>query len=156
MGKVVSLAERAGAPGVARLAALADELVELPPEQIAAALGELARLEALLKARLLRESAAPARSEPPAEADRVLAANPAAPVRSQEAGGLLTQREGAAFLGVSPRTLEGWRVRGGGPRFVRLGRAVRYRRADLEEYMHERTWRSTSEDATAQIAGQRP
>jgi predicted DNA-binding transcriptional regulator AlpA len=40
---------------------------------------------------------------------------------------LLTQTDVAALLGLSPRTIEDWRVRGIGPRFIRLSaRAVRY------------------------------
>jgi excisionase family DNA binding protein len=47
---------------------------------------------------------------------------------------LLTPREVSELLQVRPRTLEDWRSRRNGPAlpFVRLGRAVRYRRADVE------------------------
>lgn len=34
----------------------------------------------------------------------------------------------AEMLGVSPRTLEDWRYRGGGPPYCKLGRSVRYMR----------------------------
>jgi excisionase family DNA binding protein len=43
----------------------------------------------------------------------------------------LTTREAAVILGVTPKGLEQMRAEGRGPRFVRVGRAVRYRRADL-------------------------
>lgn len=57
----------------------------------------------------------------------------------------LDTRAAADFLGISPRTLEGLRVRGGGPRFLKIGNSVRYRLASLEEFLrqHERT--STSD-----------
>ena len=46
----------------------------------------------------------------------------------------------ARLLGVKPRTLEGWRRRGRGPAFVRLGgKTVRYRRKDLDRWLAERT-----------------
>jgi hypothetical protein len=39
---------------------------------------------------------------------------------------------------LKPTTLEAWRCRGGGPPFLKLGKAVRYRRADLENFMESR------------------
>lgn len=45
---------------------------------------------------------------------------------------LLTEEEAADFLGYTPRALQNWRYRGGGPQYIRIsGRAVRYRRSDL-------------------------
>ena len=42
------------------------------------------------------------------------------------------EREAAAFLGVSPRTLQKWRRQGGGPVFYRYSRrSIRYCRRDL-------------------------
>lgn len=59
---------------------------------------------------------------------------------------LLREREAATFLRVSPRTLQGWRYRGGGPAFVRRGiRGVAYLRADLEDWLVKRRYYSTSE-----------
>ena len=51
----------------------------------------------------------------------------------------------AKLMGLSVRTLQAWRVRGGGPRFMRFGRAVRYRRRALIEYMDQRAVNSTTE-----------
>ena len=52
---------------------------------------------------------------------------------------LLEAAEVAHWLGVSPETLRGWRLRRTGPPFVRLTRkVVRYRRSDVE------TWIATS------------
>jgi Helix-turn-helix domain len=40
--------------------------------------------------------------------------------------------EAARYLEISARTLEGWAVRGGGPRMLKLGSRVIYRRRDLD------------------------
>lgn len=59
---------------------------------------------------------------------------------------LLCEEEAAAFLRMSPRTLQGWRYRGIGPAFVRRGvRGVGYLRADLDGWLRARRHRSTSE-----------
>ncbi|MGV3518790.1 helix-turn-helix transcriptional regulator [Luteitalea sp.] len=47
----------------------------------------------------------------------------------------LTEREVSDLLGLSVATLRAWRHRGQGPRFLRLGRAVRYLPADLETFV---------------------
>jgi len=48
---------------------------------------------------------------------------------------LVDEDNAAAFLGVSPRTMQRWRLEGCGPSYLRLGRLCRYDRADLEEYV---------------------
>jgi hypothetical protein len=49
---------------------------------------------------------------------------------------LVDQVEAARVIGVLPRTLEGWRLRGYGPRFVRISpRCVRYRLKDIEKWL---------------------
>ena len=58
---------------------------------------------------------------------------------------LLDTQETAALLGVEPDTLNHWRYRGGGPKFVKMGRAVRYRRMDLLAFIEMRTFRSNAE-----------
>jgi predicted DNA-binding transcriptional regulator AlpA len=58
---------------------------------------------------------------------------------------LLDQREAAQILGISVRTLERLRVVGTGPQFCRLGRLVRYRACDLEEWVSKSLQKSTSE-----------
>ena len=58
---------------------------------------------------------------------------------------LLDQREAARILGVSVRTLERLRVTGAGPQFCLLGRLVRYRECDLEEWVCDSLRKSTSE-----------
>ena len=60
---------------------------------------------------------------------------------------LLNQRQAASLIGVSERTLECWRCRGGGPPFVKISRrAVRYRRQDIDQWVGERVMHSTSEE----------
>ena len=44
---------------------------------------------------------------------------------------ILSTRGAAALLKLSPRTLDRYRVKGGGPRYLQFGKAVRYARADL-------------------------
>jgi hypothetical protein len=51
---------------------------------------------------------------------------------------LLLPVEAAHLLALSIRTLEGLRLRGGGPPFVRLRRVIRYRRADLRAWVDAR------------------
>ncbi|WP_417490345.1 helix-turn-helix transcriptional regulator [Maricaulis sp.] len=52
---------------------------------------------------------------------------------------LLRERDAADYIGVSDYTLQKWRWRGNGPRFVRIGgphgRAIRYRKRDLDAYI---------------------
>ncbi len=50
----------------------------------------------------------------------------------------LTEHEVARRLGLSVATLRAWRMRRMGPRFVRLGRAVRYLEIDIDEYVRAR------------------
>ena len=56
-------------------------------------------------------------------------------------------RELAAFLGLSPRTLDRYRVSGGGPKpFHKFGNRVRYLPAtDVEAWAAERRYSSTSD-----------
>ena len=56
---------------------------------------------------------------------------------------LLETGQAADELGLSPRTLEGWRRRGEGPRFLKFGRRVKYRPEDIEAYKAARLREST-------------
>ena len=58
---------------------------------------------------------------------------------------MLTQMEAAQILRVSVRTLERLRVSGGGPSYIKTGRLVRYRQADLDRWIADRVRGSTSE-----------
>lgn len=55
----------------------------------------------------------------------------------------LTNDEAAAFLRLSPRTLEKLRVIGGGPRFRKFGRRVMYALVDLESWADARSFENT-------------
>jgi len=57
----------------------------------------------------------------------------------------LTTREAAQYLGLAVSTLNKWRCHGGGPEFLKLGRAVRYRQDDLDRFLETRMFRSTAE-----------
>ena len=54
--------------------------------------------------------------------------------------GLLHRKKAADLLGVRPQTLSAWIHRGVGPPYIKLGRCVRYRPADLEGWLQARTF----------------
>lgn len=58
---------------------------------------------------------------------------------------LLSEEAAARFLGVTKRTLKQWRQDGRGPRFVKVGRSVRYRMTDLEAFVESHTFTNTTE-----------
>jgi excisionase family DNA binding protein len=58
---------------------------------------------------------------------------------------LLTTGEAAKQLSLSPRTLETLRLRGGGPAYVKMGKAVRYEPQAVEAWINARRISSTSE-----------
>jgi len=73
------------------------------------------------------------------------APSPRADLDRDHPGVYLTQKELAAYLHLSERTLERHRVCGTGPRFLKLGRRVVYRRQDIEAWAAAHTVSSTSE-----------
>lgn len=58
---------------------------------------------------------------------------------------LLTRDETAEAFGVSKRWLEHAATHGNGPRMVKVGRAVRYRVADVRAWIDAQTVASTSQ-----------
>lgn len=48
---------------------------------------------------------------------------------------MLTTKELAKELKVSTRTIEGWRLNGLGPRYVRVSNRIRYKESDIIHYM---------------------
>ena len=58
----------------------------------------------------------------------------------------MSTRGAAAFLGLSPRTLDRYRVSGEGPVFHKFGSSVRYARSDLQSWAEARRRSSTSDD----------
>lgn len=64
----------------------------------------------------------------------------------------LKTEDAAKFLNVQPATLEQWRWNGRGPRFVKIGRSCRYRLVDLEAFLEERVFSSTTEAQASETA----
>lgn len=59
---------------------------------------------------------------------------------------LLNENEAARMLGFTVRALQNWRVRGGGPQFVKISkRSVRYRRRDLLAWIDKHIRANTSQ-----------
>ncbi len=67
----------------------------------------------------------------------------------EEVRNYLNTREAAAWLSLSPRTLDRYRVSGEGPVFHRFGSRVRYLLADVEDWASARRRVSTSDDGSA-------
>lgn len=61
---------------------------------------------------------------------------------------LLTNEEAATLLGIKPNTLEIWRTKGKGPKFLKMGDAkqapIRYFRGDIDAWREANTFASTS------------
>ena len=62
---------------------------------------------------------------------------------------VLNTVEAAAYLRLAKPTLEKLRLTGKGPRFLKLGRAVRYERKALTDWLAARSVASTSERVVA-------
>lgn len=58
---------------------------------------------------------------------------------------LLNEREVSAVYGIAVGQLRQLRFKGTGPLFVKLGRSVRYRAADIEDYITANIRQSTSD-----------
>lgn len=59
---------------------------------------------------------------------------------------LLCQDDVASILGVSARTLEDWRLRGGGPPYIVISRrCIRYELTDLTAWLRGRSANNTSQ-----------
>lgn len=61
-----------------------------------------------------------------------------------DAKSLLTESEAASRLAIQPTTLRRWRWSGDGPRFIKVGFAVRYDSVDVEEFVNRNRRDSTS------------
>jgi predicted DNA-binding transcriptional regulator AlpA len=61
---------------------------------------------------------------------------------------LLTPAQAAEAVSLSEQTLRIARIRGNGPKFVKLGASVRYRLSDLEAWIASRVVGSTAEVPT--------
>ncbi len=68
---------------------------------------------------------------------------------TQMADRLIDEREAASILCYTPRALQNWRHRGGGPKFVKVsGRSVRYRISEVYAWIDARTVANTSESSS--------
>ena len=72
--------------------------------------------------------------------------------RNNESDGrVFGERDAGRYLGgerhpVSERTLQRWRLEGIGPKFLKLGRLVRYRQSDLDRWVDAQLRTSTSQN----------
>ena len=64
----------------------------------------------------------------------------------------MTTQQAADKLGISKRTLEGMRLRGGGPAYVKVGRLVRYSDELLEQWLLANQVGSTSQQINSSIS----
>ena len=59
---------------------------------------------------------------------------------------LIDEKDAAAFLNLTNRTLQEWRQKGVGPRHLRLSsRCIRYRRIDLKQWADKHVRASTAD-----------
>jgi predicted DNA-binding transcriptional regulator AlpA len=61
----------------------------------------------------------------------------------------INQKQAAEHLGVKERTLEDYRLRGGGPPFYKIGARVVYDSAELDAWLAARRRTSTSDRGAA-------
>jgi len=57
---------------------------------------------------------------------------------------VMNVQQAASYLGLAVSTLNKWRCYGDGPLFIKMGRSVRYRIKDLNDYVEGRRAASTS------------
>jgi predicted DNA-binding transcriptional regulator AlpA len=104
------------------------KIIELLREVHLLALKEVERLN-LRILELEKQPPAPVTPKQPASPAGI---KPPSPTKPPE---MLNERQVAEFLNVSVKSLQGWRLFRKGPKFVKIGRAVRYRRRDLEKWV---------------------
>jgi len=108
------------------------KIIELLREAHLTAIKEIERLNfriAELESRD-RQKAQPLVKTPTVEKP---APNP--PTAPKSETGLLNEHEVAAFLNISVASVRRWRWLRKGPKFVKIGSAVRYRRRDVEAWL---------------------
>jgi predicted DNA-binding transcriptional regulator AlpA len=80
----------------------------------------------------------------PARRTRLIATTSAAPVATDERRPLITTIELAAYLRMPAQTVRLWRTKGRGPQFIKMGKHVRYRWVDVEQWEAETVGRATA------------
>jgi excisionase family DNA binding protein len=78
------------------------------------------------------------------------------PAKEFQPDRLLTVKEAAGYLQVSESWLNKARLTGCGPRFIKMGRSVRYSAQALEEFKRANARGSTSEYASHSGPGRPP
>lgn len=63
-----------------------------------------------------------------------------------DARGLIGEATLAALLAVSRSTLQSWRYSGKGPRYIKVGRLIRYRNSDVDAFLHASTRETASSE----------
>jgi len=77
--------------------------------------------------------------------DNLITAEPAGRPIPSDPDATLYPAEGAYIAGVSTGTFANWRVQGKGPAFIKYGKSIRYRRADVLQWIADQRFSSTSE-----------
>ena len=77
---------------------------------------------------------------------------PTSPVVQVFPDGRMNVTNASAYVGVSPKTLAVMRCTGNGPAFCKLGKAVFYRRDDLDSWITSRRVTSTTEARANRLA----
>jgi predicted DNA-binding transcriptional regulator AlpA len=57
----------------------------------------------------------------------------------------------AQWLGISRRTLDGWRSRAFGPKYLKVGRVIRYRVIDLQLWLQSQERRHTHDTPSGEV-----
>ena len=57
----------------------------------------------------------------------------------------MTEKDVANLICITPRALQNWRLRGGGPEYVKIGRSVRYQRRDVMKFIADRKRKHTAQ-----------
>jgi excisionase family DNA binding protein len=65
---------------------------------------------------------------------------------STDTGSLMTPADLAQYLAIPLPTVYQWRTKGDGPLGFRVGRHVRYRRADVDRWLDEQAAKSRPRD----------
>lgn len=58
----------------------------------------------------------------------------------------LCEKLAGTYIGFSPRTMQAWRMQAKGPAFLKIGRSVRYRICDLDDWLEANRRNSTSQE----------